>query len=124
MDSLKEALKTSQKTKITCQEAHEMAERFNISPLDLGRLLDELQIKIIGCQLGLFGYGEKKKDIPQITSPDPDIVDAIKASVKGNKISCKTAWEIADGRKIQRKMVAGHIESLGIKITDCQLGAF
>jgi len=124
MDSLKETLKASQRTKISCKEAHEMAEQFKISPLQVGKILDELQIKIIECQLGLFGYGEKKKDIPKIISPDSQLLETIKALAKDNKISCKTAWEIADNRNMQRKTIAGYIESLGIKISDCQLGAF
>lgn len=40
--------------KITCAAAFRLAEELKLSRLELGRLLNELRIKIIQCQLGCF----------------------------------------------------------------------
>ncbi len=40
--------------KIPCAKAFELAEKYNISRLNMGEILDELKIKITKCQLGCF----------------------------------------------------------------------
>ncbi|MHB8110788.1 MAG: hypothetical protein ACYDHW_12245 [Syntrophorhabdaceae bacterium] len=40
--------------KISCQQARKFAEDENIPYQELGDLLNELKIKIAGCQLGCF----------------------------------------------------------------------
>ena len=45
---------TAKKGKISCREALEFAEETGISPKALGDLLNEMEIKVTGCQLGCF----------------------------------------------------------------------
>lgn len=116
-------LKRNSKT-ITCQEAHSVAESFGIDPFELGHLLDELQIKIIACQLGLFGYGERKKDLPFVERVDEGIQRAIEERLRDGRLPCKDAWDIAKRHGVSRKYMGGVCESLGIKISSCQLNAF
>jgi hypothetical protein len=40
--------------KISCKQALRLAEEEGISSRDLGQLLNELKIKVMGCQLGCF----------------------------------------------------------------------
>ncbi len=40
--------------KIACKQALEISAEEGISPKELGDLLNELEIKIAGCQLGCF----------------------------------------------------------------------
>lgn len=40
--------------KIACKQALKLAEEENIAPKALGEMLNELNIKIMGCQLGCF----------------------------------------------------------------------
>lgn len=40
--------------RISCQTAFELAEETGVSRAEIGRLLDELKIKIHSCQLGCF----------------------------------------------------------------------
>ena len=42
--------------KISCRAAHEAAAEAGVSPSVIGRTLDLLEIRINGCQLGLFGH--------------------------------------------------------------------
>ena len=40
--------------KISCKQALRLAEEEGISSRDLGNLLNELKVKVMGCQLGCF----------------------------------------------------------------------
>ncbi|MBI5572764.1 MAG: hypothetical protein HY914_22660 [Desulfomonile tiedjei] len=40
--------------RISCREAIQMAEEAGVSRLKIGRLLDDMKIKIHSCQLGCF----------------------------------------------------------------------
>ena len=40
--------------KIACKQALRISEEAGISPAELGALLNELKIKVRGCQLGCF----------------------------------------------------------------------
>lgn len=55
MDKLKEKVMAQARDgKITCKEAFEIAESMGVKPLTVGKLLNELNIKIRQCQLGCF----------------------------------------------------------------------
>ncbi len=109
---------------ITCKEAHQLASEYGIPPKEVGEILDELKVKIVQCQLGLFGYGAKKKDVPFLEKIDEGIQEEIKRRLREGRLRCLDAWEIADGYKVQRKVIGGACDRLGIKIAHCQLGAF
>jgi hypothetical protein len=54
-DKVIEAIKKRAKdNRIPCAVCFQIAEEFGISKRELGKLLDELGIKVIQCQLGLF----------------------------------------------------------------------
>ncbi|OPY80413.1 MAG: hypothetical protein A4E65_01485 [Syntrophorhabdus sp. PtaU1.Bin153] len=40
--------------RIACKQAIRIADEENISPKDLGEILNELKIKVAHCQLGCF----------------------------------------------------------------------
>ena len=40
--------------KISCKQALKLAEEEGISSGDLGKLLNEIKVKVAGCQLGCF----------------------------------------------------------------------
>lgn len=41
-------------SRLSCSKAREIAERFGIPLSEIGRLANELRIKIIECELGCF----------------------------------------------------------------------
>ena len=51
LDKIKSASKNG---KIPCRKALELAAEADISPKDLGNLLDEIGVKVGTCQLGCF----------------------------------------------------------------------
>jgi hypothetical protein len=110
--------------RISCAEAHSLAKELNVSPADVGTTIDLLEVRIIKCQLGLFGYGREKK-IPVLSDKiNPDIESTIKSSLVNDRLPCSTAWEIAKNFKISKPIIAAICEKMKIKISPCQLGAF
>jgi hypothetical protein len=54
-DKVIEAIKQrSQDNRITCAVCFQIAEEYGIPKRELGKLLDELGVKVIQCQMGLF----------------------------------------------------------------------
>ncbi len=51
LDELKSHVKNN---KIACKEALELAKKYDLKPAVIGKKLNELKIKIKGCQLGCF----------------------------------------------------------------------
>jgi len=95
-----------------------------VEPIEAGRTLDLMDISIIKCQLGLFGFTPEKK----VVKPAPSVSDVMKNEIESRlsdgRLPCFAAWEIAAKLKVGKMDVAGACETLGIKIKPCQLGAF
>ena len=54
-DQVIEAIKKKAKEdRIPCAVCFQIAEEYGIPKRELGKLLNELEIKVISCQLGLF----------------------------------------------------------------------
>jgi hypothetical protein len=112
------------KNTISCAEAHSIAVKLNANPADVGTAIDLLEVRINKCQLGLFGYG-KQKNIPALSDKiNPEIKSAIKSSLVNGRLTCSAAWEISKRFNISKTMVAAACETMKIKISLCQLGAF
>ena len=110
--------------RISCAEAHGIAVKLNVDPADVGAAIDLLEVRIIKCQLGLFGYG-KEKNIPVLPDKvDPGIEPAISSSLVDGRLACFAAWEIAKRFNISKPIIAAVCENMKIKISPCQLGAF
>lgn len=110
--------------RISCAEAHSVATMLSVSPADVGTAIDLLEVRIIKCQLGLFGYGKEKNIPPLPETVNPDIERAVTSSLVNDRLPCFSAWEIAKKFGISRPMIAAVCEKMKIKISPCQLGAF
>jgi len=109
---------------IPCAVVFEIAVSLNIPVKDVGVTVDLMNIRLIKCQLGLFGYKPEKKIAKPLDVVDQDLTDAIKAELVSGRLSCKRAWDIASRLKVRKMTVSRACESLSIKIKPCQLGAF
>jgi len=43
------------RTTLRCAVAFELAERFGVKPIEIGRICNQQKIKMVKCQLGCFG---------------------------------------------------------------------
>jgi len=110
--------------KLPCAVAFDIARKHKISIKRIGQTTDLAGIKLSKCQLGLFGYEPEKKKIKPLDTIEPDLKQAISDAQENNRIFCKTIWKIAETLKINKLHVSCACETLGIKIKNCQLGAF
>ena len=110
--------------RLSCASAFKVARRLEVSPQEVGEVADELKVKIARCQLGLFGYGPAGKPL----QPAQEVGEELQARIRGRAVEgelpCATAWDIAQELTMKRMDVAGAAESMGIRITQCQLGCF
>ncbi len=110
--------------KISCADAARIAERLKIGMADVGETIDLLEIRLVKCQLGLFGYSPKRIIVKPAAQVASDLENAIRGALVNGRLSCRAAWEIADRAGRSRMDVSSACEKLKIKIKPCQLGAF
>jgi len=109
---------------VTCAAAHDIAGELGVSPSEIGRTIDLLQLRIVECQMGLFGYQPRKKVVEPANSVAPDLRDAINRAATDGRIACLAVWEIAREFGLPKMDVTAACEAMRIKIRQCQLGAF
>lgn len=109
--------------RLTCAGAHKLAADLGVSPAEVGRAMDEAKVKIIRCQLGLFGY-KGGKTIQPPAEVAPALETAISVAVVNGVISCADIWSVASKAGAPYIRISEACETLGLKIRPCQLGAF
>lgn len=110
--------------RITCAAAFQIAEKLDMVPIQVGKTLDLMEIRLSKCQMGLFGYGAQKKIVTPSENVSPELEEAIKESAADNCIACESCWAIAEKAGCSKLEASGACETLKIKIFSCQLGAF
>ncbi len=118
-----EIVRSAQEQKLACATAFRIAEKLHVTPAEFGQTLDLMNFRLNQCQLGLFGYSPNKK-IVKAEEPSSELRLAIGAADENGKISCASAWEIADQFHLPKMAVSNACESMNIRIKPCQLGAF
>jgi len=109
---------------IPCPVAFRVATELNASTGEVGFTIDSLEYTITKCQLGLFGYGPEKKMVKPADSVSSALEDAIRKALINDRLPCAAAWGIAERLGLGKLSVSSACETLGIKISPCQLGAF
>jgi hypothetical protein len=96
-----------------------------IKASETGYALDVLEIKIIKCQLGLFGYegGQRLIVEPAETLP-PELEKALHSGLVDGRMPCATAWGIAKRFDLPKMSITSACEKLNLRISQCQLGTF
>ncbi len=120
--------------KIDCASAHTIAAQLNLSPIEIGKNLDRIGLKVTRCQLGLFGYGQQKKKFNPDFEVSSKINDRIKQAQSNQDqtnsiqiddcISCLTCWDMAKDLILSRLDMGSACEKNKIRIKPCQLGIF
>ena len=109
---------------VACAVAFEVAERLGVPAEEVGFTLDSLEVQLVKCQLGLFGYAPVKRIVKPAQGVAPDLEKAIRAALVNNRLPCSSAWALAEKRRLKKMDLSSACETLGIKIGPCQLGAF
>jgi hypothetical protein len=110
--------------KLACADAERLAAELAAPLSEIGRTADLLEIRISGCQLGLFGHTPEQKSVRPADEVPAELEKAICGRLAEGGLPCADAWDIAAAQKIPRLKVSSACEALAIKIKPCQLGAF
>jgi hypothetical protein len=120
-----DVLKTKMKDGgVSCAAAHKTSEQLSVPPTAVGRTMDLLELRIVKCQMGLFGYSPVKKIVEPAEAVTPEIRAAVSAETMNGRLACRTAWDIADRLGITRLALAAACEAMAVKVSPCQIGAF
>lgn len=109
---------------LPCAVAFQIVDELKVTPAEVGITSDLLNIKITKCQIGLFGYQPNNKPVSNAKEPPIDLKEAVVAVQKDNRLTCEAVWEIASRLKVGKIAVGGACEALGVKVKQCQIGAF
>ena len=110
--------------KIACAQVFSIASKLGVSPAEAGKTLDLLKIRLVKCQLGLFGYTPDKSIVKPAEKVSPELESAIRSRLADERLPCAQAWKIAKEMNLSKMDVSCAAEALKIKIKPCQLGAF
>lgn len=116
--------KRAENGEITCAAAFAVSGELGAPPSEVGFTVDSLDLRITGCQLGLFGYRPRKKIVRPAGSVSGEMEGAIRDAMKENRLPCVSAWKIAETFGVGKMEISSACEALKIKIGACQLGAF
>jgi len=109
---------------LACAAAFAVAAETGVLPKTVGEAMDQLQIPIIKCQLGLFGYAPEKKIIKPADSVTASEEKGVQQALVNGRLPCATCWQLAAAFGKTRLEMASICERLAVKISPCQLGAF
>ena len=117
-------IRQTKNNELPCAVAFKIAAELNVSAAEVGKTADLLELMLVKCQLGLFGYTPQKKIVKPKAAENPDLTSAIRDARVDGKLSCENAWEIARRFDVSKMRVSSVCEQLKIKVKPCQLGAF
>ena len=119
----------SEEEKIACAQAFVIAEGANVAPLVVGHNADVLHMHLDHCQLGLFGYPGHTKGWDATNIADHPVPEGLEAAIHTaldaeGRLTCVRAWDVAARFAIPKMLVGYVADQLGVRIVQCQLGAF
>ena len=112
--------------KLPCVSAFRIATEIGSSPAEIGAEVNRLDVRISRCQLGLFGYAAfgQKGLVQTLKAVPDDVTAALRSAAPEGQIACAALWQIAEDQGLPRLAIACAAESLGLRISPCQLGCF
>ncbi len=110
--------------RITCATALKLAGDLGVPPSLVGDTADLLEIRIVACQMGLFGYKPHKKIVVPASEVPEYLRRAIETAVADGAIDCASCLGVAEALSLQPMDVSAACEHLELKIVRCQIGAF
>ena len=114
---------------LTCAAAHHIATELKVEPLAVGEEATAMGIRITRCQLGFFGFAERKglpgyKIVQELEQVPGAAAGAVCRAAEGGKTTCAALWEIGKAHKLSKLDMGNISQTMEIKTHSCQLGCF
>ena len=120
-----EVLQSAKEGMLACAVCFRLADKWNVSPRAVGHIADLHRIRLVKCQLGLFGIGPgKNKGIVKVDPVPEALARQIQNHLDDGKLPCRAAWKMAAEMNIPKTTISGACEAMEIRIKACQIGAF
>src|SRR5450759_5277049 len=88
-DSLRqEIMQKAKENNIACAVAEEISQRKEMTLGEVGMAIDLLNINLVECQLGLFGYSPQKKIVQPANEVVPVLKENICAALDNSRLPC------------------------------------
>jgi hypothetical protein len=115
--------------KLACAQAFAIAEAAQVAPLVVGQTADALGVNLHRCQLGLYGYPDHTKGWEAAKIAERPVPEGLEAAIRAAldddaRLSCVRAWQVAAEFTIPKMLVSYVADQMGVRIVQCQLGAF
>ena len=119
-------LSTLRDGRLPCAFAFRLASEHDWTPAQIGAEASRLDVRISRCQLGLFGYGgfRQKGFVQQLAEVPGDVTVSLHAAAADTQIACAALWRIAEEHGLPRIAIACAAETLGLRVSPCQLDCF
>jgi len=111
---------------LPCAIVFSLAGRLGVSPHAVREAADAAGVRVSLCQLGLFGYdafGERRATRTLPLVPE-GLRAALAAAAVDGHLPCAAAWRLADEGGVPRFLFGSIAETIGVRISRCQLGCF
>lgn len=109
---------------MACAVAFTIASELKVPAEEIGFTADFLEVRIVKCQLGLFGYHPEKRIVKPAASVSPALKQSILEALINDRLPCKAAWAIAERFALPKMEASAACEAMKVKISPCQLGTF
>ena len=110
--------------RLTCVAAHEVAQRLGVAPAEVGKTADLLELRVVECQMGLFGYAPEKRAVKPAKEISAELRARIEKATVDGRITCAACWKIARDLELAKMTVSCACEAMDLKVKNCQIGAF
>ena len=118
-------LQSAKNGMLACAVCFRLAEKWKVAPRAVGHVADLHRIRLVKCQMGLFGIGPgKNKGILKVDPVPRDLARQIRSHLDDGKLTCRAAWKMAAEMNIPKMTISGACETMEIRIKECQIGAF
>jgi hypothetical protein len=114
----------AQDGRLACVDAHAVARTLGVTPAEVGTTADLLELRVVECQMGLFGYAPEKRTVKPADHVPDELRGRIERATVEGRITCSACWKIARELEIEKMTVSNACERLGLKVKNCQIGAF
>ncbi len=127
MPTMEERLKkASREGKIACANLFEIAAELGETPARIGAVASEIDLRIVHCQLGAFGYDDfgERTLLHALSALPESVSSALTERLVGGRLPCAVAWKIAQQFGLPRFIIGCAAETKELRIGPCQLGCF
>ncbi len=109
---------------LLCTVAFEVAAEGNVSRRRVGDAANRLKVRVSDCQLGCFDIRKATHKELADKKISKSVIENVEASAVYGRITCPTAFKIADTLHVVPREVGDAATLQSIKIKNCQLGCF